>query len=179
MKDIVAIRPLKAAYIYMQCPLCNVTNYIDKGATFFQDAKIRCEGCGANIEMELVALQDARFLINTDDLQDNEITAIFAKENTQEKITLEQDNLVISNPVQKISIEKSAYFYAYVCCPFCEEYSIVRYNQTIQPHVAQWCPECGAELVVTVIVKGVVSGEVSHWYQPRIEEFYRPGEGEK
>lgn len=172
MKDIVVIRPFLVAYIYMQCPLCETANYIEKSENFYSGAQIRCEGCGANIDMELLAIQDARFLINTDDLKDDDVTALMGK--NDKNLILSQDNLVISNPVQKIIVEKSAFYFAFVKCPFCQEDVIVRYVKGGEPYPAQWCPECGAEMVVTIIVHGAIGGEVSEWYEPIIEEFYNP-----
>ena len=152
--------------VYVKCPFCNLESWLDRSGMFHQGAKFKCEGCGALFGEHMVGIHTLRSLIDNDEFKDDDITTIMTKQTVMpEKILLAGQ----PSPVSSIKLERSAFYVATVTCPFCEQECIMRYNAT-QPHPAQWCPECHAELVTTIWAELEPGGNLEEWYKPTPEE---------
>jgi transposase-like protein len=156
-----------SAIVYVKCPFCNLESWLDRSGNFHTRTKFRCEGCGAIFGDQIVAIQCLRSLVDNDSLQDSDITTVMAKD------MFDNNQILLAgqpSPVTKVKLERCAFYVANVNCPFCEQACITRYN-ALQPHPAQWCPDCAAELVVTIWATTEVGGNLEEWYKPNPEEF--------
>jgi ribosomal protein S27E len=157
MSEVVVVRPM-IGLVYVKCPFCNTEGWIDRTGAFAPSTHFRCDGCGALFGDSLVAIQTAVQLIDTED----DLTIIMAN-----------DEIIkfAANPVKKITMEKSCFYYALVTCPFCQQQTITRYNSP-QPYPAQWCPQekCQAELVTTIWATTDIGGDVSDWYKQQPDD---------
>lgn len=163
MSEVVVIRPMQCV-LYAKCPFCNLEAWLDRSGTFYQRTQFRCEGCGAFFGEQTIGIQTLRSLVDSDALQDNDITTMLAQSSSQQLTMVNQPS-----PVLSMKIQRSALYVASAICPFCNQTCIMRYN-ALQPHVAQWCPECHAELVVTIWATMNVGGNLEEWYHPTPEE---------
>lgn len=173
MREVVVLREIKGIF-EVKCPLCNTEQGIDKTNNMYANAITRCEGCGALINFQLLAIRPLHAVLENDEFdEENDITLMLSKKTTTEQITMakqsnkhdiEQNETKVIG-TQKLSIEKSAFYIGEISCPFCHNLSLVRYN-AIVPHLAQWCPteSCKAELAITIWVVKQIGGNLTDWY---------------
>lgn len=162
-KDVVVIRPMEGVF-WVKCPLCNNEGAFDRTNNMSPSAITKCEGCGAVINFQLLAIRPLRDSLNDDSFKDNDITMLMSKENSDPTPKEKPVEPVVIG-TQKLTVEKSAFYYGQVTCPYCLQECVVRYNAP-QPYPTQWCPtkNCHAELTIVIWATQLVGGDVSSWY---------------
>jgi hypothetical protein len=160
-KDVVVVRPMEGVF-WVKCPLCNTEGSFDKTSNMSSSSVSKCEGCGATYNFQLLAIKPLRNTLDDESFKDDDITMLMSQESPKTEPEAEAPVVV---GTQKLTIEKSAFYFGQVTCPYCLQECTVRYNAP-QPYPAQWCPtkNCHAELTVVIWVTQSVGGDVSSWY---------------
>lgn len=164
MKEVVVVRDLMGLFT-VKCALCNHEQFIDYTGNFYIKAKIHCDSCGAHLKMQSIAARPAINVINENNLKENDKTIMM----TKKKEEGQTPPTTKVSPVQKLSIEKTNFYVGSVKCPFCLQNVFVGYN-SIVPNLAQWCPHCDAELIVTMWSQKAVGGLLKKWYKKTKEQ---------